>query len=92
MSNHSSSIFSSYQILSLALPVANKARAVSSWWNWHAAMCLGDLNPTPIILPKVSCQLVPDYQRHITDRQLHAQEGLQTASHPHHIPLTALQA
>lgn len=73
MSNHSSSIFTSHQILSLALPAANKARSVSSWWNWHAAMCLDSLNPTSVLLPKVSCQLVPDYQRHITDRQPHAQ-------------------
>lgn len=30
MSNHPSSIFTSHQILSLTLPVANKARGVSS--------------------------------------------------------------
>lgn len=73
MSDHPSSIFTSHRILSLTLPVANKARAVSSWWNWPAAMCLGNLNPAPMLLPEVSCQLVPDCWRHLIDRQLQAQ-------------------
>lgn len=63
MYNHHSSIFTtiafSYWILSVNLLVKNKARAVSSWWRWHAAMCLGNLNLTQILLPKAGeCQVI----------------------------------